>query len=110
MFGLGGIFVEVLKDVALRLAPIDKADALSMIAIKGAILDGARAAARHTDTLPMRLSASRNSRRRADDIESIDISRSSSCRAAQRLCARRAGRLRQHALNMSTGPSLRGLR
>src|SRR5262249_53463815 len=44
MFGLGGIFVEVLKDVALRLAPIDEAEALSMIAeIKGrAILEGAR--------------------------------------------------------------------
>src|SRR5204862_4159656 len=44
MFGLGGIFVEVLKDVALRLAPIDKAEALGMIAeIKGhAILEGVR--------------------------------------------------------------------
>jgi acetyltransferase len=31
MFGLGGIYVEVLKDVSFRLAPIDKASALEMI-------------------------------------------------------------------------------
>jgi len=36
VFGLGGIFVEVLKDVALRLAPVDKAGAMGMIReIKG---------------------------------------------------------------------------
>jgi acetyltransferase len=31
MFGLGGIYVEVLKDVAFRVAPIDVHDALDMI-------------------------------------------------------------------------------
>ena len=31
MFGLGGIYVEVLKDVSFRLAPIDKTSALDMI-------------------------------------------------------------------------------
>lgn len=36
MFGLGGIFIEILKDVAFRVAPIDKKQALKMIAeIKG---------------------------------------------------------------------------
>ncbi|MFA5086842.1 MAG: acetate--CoA ligase family protein [Candidatus Paceibacterota bacterium] len=36
MFGLGGIFVEILKDVAFRAAPINKKQALEMIAeIKG---------------------------------------------------------------------------
>jgi len=44
MFGLGGIFVEVLKDVTFRVCPIDKKEALIMIQeIKGyEILKGAR--------------------------------------------------------------------
>ncbi len=44
MFGLGGIFVEILKDVSFRLVPITQTDAFEMIeeikAVK--ILDGAR--------------------------------------------------------------------
>jgi acetyltransferase len=44
MFGLGGIFVEILEDVAFRVHPIADIDAAEMIeAIKGApILHGAR--------------------------------------------------------------------
>ena len=44
MFGLGGVYVEVLKDVTLRLAPVDRATANEMIReIKGiALLTGAR--------------------------------------------------------------------
>ncbi len=44
MFGLGGIFVEVYKDVTFRVTPIDKNDALEMISeIKGyQILKGIR--------------------------------------------------------------------
>jgi acyl-CoA synthetase (NDP forming) len=44
MFGLGGIFVEVLKDVSFRLIPITKRDAEEMIKeIKGyALLNGYR--------------------------------------------------------------------
>jgi acyl-CoA synthetase (NDP forming) len=44
MFGLGGIFTEVLQDVAFRLAPIERSVALEMIReVKGhALLVGAR--------------------------------------------------------------------
>jgi acyl-CoA synthetase (NDP forming) len=44
MFGLGGIFVEILKDVSFRLVPITKNDAEEMIEeIKAKkILEGAR--------------------------------------------------------------------
>ena len=43
-FGLGGILVEVLKDITFRLAPATKADALSMLDGIGAaeILKGVR--------------------------------------------------------------------
>lgn len=46
MFGLGGVFVEVLKDVTFRLAPFGKDEALRMIdEIQGrAMLDGVRGA------------------------------------------------------------------
>ena len=44
MFGLGGVFVEVLKDVAFRIIPIEKSDAGDMInEIKGKkLLEGYR--------------------------------------------------------------------
>ena len=44
MFGLGGIFVELLKDVAFRIVPLDKNDASEMInEIKGKkLLEGYR--------------------------------------------------------------------
>lgn len=44
LFGLGGVLVEVLKDVAVRVAPLREQDAASMIEeIKGkALLDGVR--------------------------------------------------------------------
>jgi acyl-CoA synthetase (NDP forming) len=44
MVGLGGIFVEILRDVVFRLCPIDRRDARAMLAeLRGArLLDGAR--------------------------------------------------------------------
>jgi len=44
LFGLGGIFVEILKDVSLRMAPIDQDEAVSMIKeVRGyRLLTGAR--------------------------------------------------------------------
>lgn len=47
MFGLGGVFVEVLQDVIFRVAPVDDAQALDMVrGIRGArVLTGVRGAA-----------------------------------------------------------------
>jgi acetyltransferase len=44
MAGLGGVFVEVMKDVAFRKAPVTEDEALAMLAsLKGAaLLDGVR--------------------------------------------------------------------
>ncbi|WP_238534344.1 acetate--CoA ligase family protein [Advenella kashmirensis] len=77
MFGLGGIFVEILKDVSFRLAPFDRDVALSMIQeIRAtALLYGARGQgpadiSALADTL---VALSRLAYDRRDQIESIDI-------------------------------------
>ena len=77
VFGLGGIFVEVLGDVTQRLAPFGVAEAHEMIReVKGfALLDGARGAApADVDALAEALSRlSVLAHANADRIESIDI-------------------------------------
>jgi hypothetical protein len=77
MFGIGGIFVEVYRDVAFRLAPIDKDAAVAMIlSVKGkALLTGGRGRTpvdidAIADTL---VALSDFSLRYADALESVDI-------------------------------------
>lgn len=77
MLGLGGIFVEALKDVVLHRAPVDTPQALEMIqALKGvALLNGARGRPR-ADTSALAQAIVRLSRIAAantDRIESIDV-------------------------------------
>jgi len=77
MFGLGGIFVEVLRDVTFRLAPFDVREARRMIAeISGYdLLLGARGTQRaDIEALARTLAAvSVFGAAHAQDIESIDI-------------------------------------
>lgn len=77
MFGLGGVFVEVFKDVTLRLAPFDEEEALRMIReIKGyALLEGVRGAAPCDITAVARalVAVGRFAAAHANELESIDI-------------------------------------
>jgi acyl-CoA synthetase (NDP forming) len=77
MFGLGGIHVETLKDVAFRLAPVSDAEARSMIhEIRGLpVLRGARGAPpSDIDALARAITAlSRFAAAHATDIASVDI-------------------------------------
>jgi acyl-CoA synthetase (NDP forming) len=77
MFGLGGIFVEVLKDVTFRVAPFDTAEAQRMIReIRGfAVLQGIRGAPpADIDALASMLAAlSRFAAANAGTIESVDL-------------------------------------
>lgn len=77
MFGLGGVFVEVLKDVTFRVAPFDIGEAHRMIReIRGyPMLEGVRGAApSDIDALAQMLSTlSHFAAANADSIESIDL-------------------------------------
>ncbi len=77
MFGLGGVFVEVLKDVAFRVAPFGTEEARRMIdEIRGrAVLDGARGAPpADIEALANAISAlSIFAAENADNIQTIDI-------------------------------------
>lgn len=77
IFGLGGIHVEVLKDVAIRLAPIDEAEAHAMIReIRGwPLLEGVRGAKRaDIDEVARAIAAlSRFAAANADRLSGIDV-------------------------------------
>lgn len=77
MFGLGGVFVEVLQDIVFRLAPFGRDEAMAMISeIRGAaMLRGARGQPEaDIPALADALSAlSQFAARHADQLESIDI-------------------------------------
>lgn len=77
MFGLGGVLVEVLKDVTFSLAPFDESEALAMIRrIKSyPLLEGVRGAGRSDiEALAKVLSAiSRFAAKNRDTIESLDL-------------------------------------
>jgi len=77
LFGLGGIFVEVLKDVTFRIAPFGVDEAHRMInEVRGrAMLDGVRGQApADVDALAMALAQlSVYAAANGDVIESIDI-------------------------------------
>lgn len=77
MFGLGGIFTEVFEDVAFRMAPFDRNEALSMISqIKGVkLLEGVRGRpACDIDALADALVAlSQFAASNADALSSVDV-------------------------------------
>ncbi len=76
MFGLGGIFTEVLKDISFRKAPFDRQDALEMMSdIKGRkILDAVRGMpAADTDALAAMLINIGRLSLDIDDIAEIDL-------------------------------------
>lgn len=77
MFGLGGVLVEVLKDVTFSIAPFDEKEAMAMIRrIKSyPLLEGVRGAGRSDiEALARVLSAvSRFAARNSDTIESLDL-------------------------------------
>ena len=77
MFGLGGIFVEALKDVTFRAAPFDEAEARAMIGSVAAypLLTGLRGRPpADLDALAAALSRlSRFAAANADTIESLDV-------------------------------------
>lgn len=77
MVGLGGIFAEILKDVALQPAPVDESQALAMLRSLKAfpLLDGARGRAKADVQAAARAVAalSRFAVRHADSVAEIDI-------------------------------------
>ena len=75
-FGLGGIYTEVLRDVALRVAPVDPAEAAAMIREIRAfpVLEGARGRPRcDLDGLAAAIAALSHLPFRYPEIEEVDL-------------------------------------
>jgi len=74
-FGLGGIFVEVMEDVAFRIVPIGKKEALEMMAeTKGfRILDGYRGKSYDTDAVATLLVKVSKMLEKRGDIAELDL-------------------------------------
>ncbi len=77
LFGLGGIFVEVMKDVALRVAPLTRRDAEEMIREVRAfpLLDGARGRAKADQSalVDLVLDVSRMAMDLRDHVQELDL-------------------------------------
>lgn len=77
MFGLGGVFTEVLKDVSFRVLPIERADAHAMIGEiqGGALLRGYRGAEPVSEEMlvDLLMNASRLGMDHAGQLESVDF-------------------------------------
>ncbi|BEP54091.1 acetate--CoA ligase family protein [Variovorax sp. V118] len=77
MVGLGGIFAEIFKDVALQPAPVDEAQATAMLQSLKAfpLLDGARGRPKADVTAAAKaiVALSRFAARHADSVSEIDI-------------------------------------
>jgi 3-hydroxypropionyl-CoA synthetase (ADP-forming) len=77
MFGLGGIFTEVLKDVSFRVLPIERSDALEMIReVRGyQVLKGYRGQPPVSEEMlaDLLLNASRMGMEHAGKLESVDF-------------------------------------
>jgi succinyl-CoA synthetase beta subunit len=76
MFGLGGIYVELFKDVSFRLAPLSKSEAVSMTSeIKSAkLLDGFRGSPPlDRNSAALAIVAVGNMMSKLEQVESIDI-------------------------------------
>jgi len=76
MFGLGGIFIEIIKDVSFRIAPINKEEAMEMVKeIKGfKILEGARGRKKvDLDKIAEIIVSISNFSMKEENIQSIDF-------------------------------------
>jgi 3-hydroxypropionyl-CoA synthetase (ADP-forming) len=77
MFGLGGIFAELLDDVSFRVLPIDRSDALQMIhEVKGAkVLQGyrGRPPVKEDMLVDLLMQTQRLALLLGDDLESVDL-------------------------------------